>query len=54
MTEKMVEHSFRIQLSESDSGRLRAYLHETGMKKRFFMQKAILRYIEENEQEAQK
>jgi len=48
MTEKMVEHSFKIQLSEGDSRRLRAYLHETGMKKRFFMQKAIRRSLEEN------
>ena len=50
MTEKMVEHSFKIQLSEGDSRRLRAYLHETGMKKRFFMQKAVRKSLEENEQ----
>ena len=53
MTEKMVEHSFKIQLSEGDSRRLRAYLHETGMKKRFFMQKATRLFLDKNEQKAE-
>ena len=50
MAEKMKEHTFRIQISESDSERLKTYLRETGMKKRFFMQNALLRYLEEKEQ----
>ena len=53
MAEKMKEHTFRIQISESDSARLEAYLHENGMKKRFFMQKAVRRYLDENEQKTE-
>jgi len=53
MAEKMKEHTFRIQLSESDSVRLEAYLCENGMKKRFFMQKAIRLFLDENEQKSE-
>jgi len=40
-------HSFMINLSKQDSERLSAYLRESGMKKRAFMQKAILKYLNE-------
>jgi hypothetical protein len=39
-----------INLSKQDSERLEVYLRESGMKKRAFMQKAILKYLGEQAQ----
>jgi hypothetical protein len=44
------EHSFKLYLDKQDSERLKAYLRESGVKKRAFMQKAILKYLGEQEQ----
>ena len=49
MAVKTVQHSFRVQLSEEYSEKLAAYLLVMGMKKQAFMEKAIIRYLEENE-----
>ena len=50
MAEKTREHSFKIHFNEADSERFEAYARETGMKKLAIVRKAILRYIDENEQ----
>jgi len=44
-------HSFRIELEKQDSERLNVYLRESGMKKRAFMQKAVLKYLGEQERQ---
>jgi hypothetical protein len=44
------QHSFHVMLDRQDSERLEVYLRESGMKKRAFMQKAILKYLGEQEQ----
>jgi predicted DNA-binding protein len=43
------QHSFIIHLEQEDSERLDQYLRNSGMKKRAFMQKAILKYLGEQE-----
>ena len=49
--DKMEYHAFRIELAKEDSERLKAYLRESGMKKRAFMQKAVLKYLGEQERQ---
>lgn len=44
-------HSFHVMLEKQDSERLEDYLRESGMKKRAFMQKAILKYLREQDAE---
>jgi len=46
---RLKQHSFIIHLEEQDSERLAGYLRESGMKKRAFMQKAILKYLNEQD-----
>jgi len=53
MVENMVKHSFTITLSEADSERFEAYLRRTGIKKLAVAQKAIVRYLDENEQKSE-
>jgi len=48
-TEKTKVHSFTITLSEDDSERFEAYLRRTGIKKLAVAQKAILKYLEDND-----
>ena len=50
---KTREHSFRIPLAESESIRFETYISKTGLKKTFFVRKAILAYLDRAEQEAQ-
>ena len=53
MVENMVKHSFTTTLREADSERFEAYLRRTGIKKLVVAQKAILRYLDENEQKSE-
>ena len=52
MAEKMKEYSFKVHFNERDSGRFEDYVRETGMKKLGVIRKAILRYLDEEEQKA--
>jgi len=52
MMEKTKEYSFKIQMQEQDSERFEIFARETGMKKLAIVRKAILRYIEEKEQDS--
>ena len=52
MLEKTKEYSFKISMREQDAQRFEAFAQETGMKKLAIVRKAILRYIEEKEQDS--
>jgi len=52
MKEKTKRYAFQVYLNEADSERFEAFVRETGMKKLAVVRKAILRYIDENEQNA--
>jgi len=52
--EKDKLYGFKILFNAAETARFEAFARETGMKKLAIVRKAILRYIEENEQEAQK
>ena len=48
--EKSKQYGFRIWFNEAETERFEAFARESGMKKLAIVRKAILRYIEENEQ----
>ena len=52
MKEKIKRHAFQVYLTQSESERLDAYLNRTGMKKYAVVQKAIIKYLDDNELEA--
>jgi len=47
---EMKEHSLRIWLNEEESARLKNYLNESGMKKQAVIRRAILAYLDRQEQ----
>jgi len=53
MAEKIKAYAFKIWLNEDESERFEAFARESGMKKIAIARKAILRYIDENEQKAE-
>ena len=52
MAEKTRQYTFIVRFSEAESEHFETFVRESGMKKIAIARKAILRYIEENEQEA--
>jgi len=50
MKEKTKRYAFQVYFNEADSERFEAFARESGMKKLAIARKAILRYIEENEE----
>lgn len=53
MAEKTKEYSFKVHFNEAESERFEVFARETGMKKLAIVRKAILLFIDENEQEAE-
>lgn len=53
MAEKTKVYSFTIRFSKDESERFEAYVRETGMKKLAVAHKAIMRYLDENEQKTE-
>ena len=53
MAEKTKAYAFKIWLNEAESERFEAFACESGMKKIAIAKKAILRYIDENEQKSE-
>jgi len=46
------EYSFKIPLTTEEAERFERYIFETGLKKTIFVRKAILAYLDHQEQEA--
>ena len=50
MKEKTKRYAFQVYLNEADSERFEAFVRETGMKKLAIVRKAILAYLDHQEE----
>ena len=53
MAEKTRKYTFQIRLNEAESARLENYVNQTGVKKYVIVHKALIKYLDENEQTAE-